>query len=249
MLMEESMKKFLLFLVIFLMFGLVGCGPSKKKATAETFYQYLQNTQDEYAESQSGNLKITVVSEGVTTELVYVYNYDGESIDTMKVEFTEGEDVMEAYIKEGYAYVNLNDVKTKQKFFAAEGKDIIDNYGFLSLTEIVFNFLDESLFGAFDVESNKDGEATLVWDAEKYVFLDENIPDEEFAEAEERFREIQENIVEITMTIKYEGEKVTSLDSVLKNKDNEESQLKVEFNGTDTQTIEFPSDLSEYKDR
>ncbi|HEY8444930.1 MAG TPA: hypothetical protein VIK94_02235 [Bacilli bacterium] len=246
------MKKIFFILFIFLMFGLAGCKPKDKGNKNDVdFFQYLLNTQEEYEDSESGNIKITVINEGVTTTLEYVYNYSGNVIKSLKVVLTEGDTTMEAYIKDNYSYVNIDGVKTKERFFDSESRAIIESYGFTQLTESVFDAFDKSLFGAFEVVSNENGEAQLDWNPDKYVFLDDDIQDnpEEWIKADERFRAVKDNISDITVTLKYADEKVTSLDSTWKDKDNVESKIKIEFNGTGTQTITYPSDLNEYIDR
>lgn len=246
------MKKLFFILFIFLMFGLVGCKTDKGNNKKDVdFFQYLVNTQQAYDDSSSGNIKITVTDEGVTTTLEYVYNYNGNVISSLKVVLTEGDSTMEAYIKDNYSYVNINSVKTKESFKDTDSQEIIESYGFTQLTDSVFDAFDKSLFGALEVVSNENGEAQLDWNPEKYVFIDEHLQDdpEAWVEADERYRAVKENISDITVTLKYANEKVTSIDSTWKDKDNVESRIKIEFNGTETQTITYPSDLNEYIER
>jgi|SRR5690554_3898174 len=240
------MRKILLTLVLTLLIGLVACKPK----STESFYEFLSNNKTTYNNSESGNIKLTFEIENEITEVEYIYNYNNNTINSLKLAIIEDEAIMEAYLNNNNMYLNINGEKTKQKFSNEDAELFITEYGVEARLSEFYKTFDESLMNAFDVISDSKGVAQLEWDKDKYVFIDDeyiNDPDL-WIEAEARFNSVKENVEDITMTINYDKKLITNLDSLWVYQDGSEIKIKIEFNGTSFQTIEFPTDLNDYKE-
>lgn len=245
--MRKILKLLMLLLVVI---GLSACKDKNPVVNnPKDYYKMLVNTQDEYEDSKSVNVLMTIVNGDVTTTSELIYNFDGTQIVNLAQKLTDGNTTYAAYVKDGLAYVNVNGNKSKGTLFDMEAQDVIENYSFNAMTAVIFNTFDKSLMQALVVSEDKDGEAKLTWDPTKYVFVSDGIDENDLDKAMERYSSIQSNITKIDVTIKYADNKVTKLTSTWVDKDNKTSNINIEFRGTGTQTIEYPSDLNTYQNR
>lgn len=246
------MKKIFIGFVFLLMILMVsGCvtPPVDEDNTPADYLTYLVATQAEYRDSESGNIVLEIVQDGVTTNMEYIYNYSGTTLTSLLCVLTIDDSEMAAYVTEGVAYVNINGEKTKAALTSTEGAEIVADYGFDALTAQAFKTFDVSLFNAFDIVSDEDGVVQMDWDPTKYVLISEGLTTDEFLEADERFEDISTNIKAISITIHYANERVTKIESSWTNNDDEVGTISIEFLGTTVQTITFPTDLSTYENR
>lgn len=244
--MRKILKLFMLLLVVM---GLSACKDKNQKTEKKDFYKMLIDTKSEYTNSKSVNVLMTLVNGDVTTTSELIYNFDGAQIVNLAQKLVDGDTVYEAYVKDGIAYVNVNGDKSKGTLFDMEAQDVINNYAFEDLTAVIFDTFDKSLMNALVVSEDKNGVARLSWDPTKYVFVSDNLSGEDLDEAMERYGNIQSNITRIDVTINYANNKVTILTSTWVDKNNKTSSISIEFRGTATQNIVYPSDLANYQNR
>ncbi len=245
------MKKILVTLLFLLVIIFtVGCvkPPVKEELKPSDFLTYWNSTIATYEDATSGNILINMESE-VTTSLEYIYNYETSSINSLLCVLERGDSVMAAYVKEGFAYINVNNEKTKMSLSNDETATILENYSLTAMAASIFAVFDKSLFNAFTITSDADGKVVLTWDPSKYVLMTDGLDDDEFLAATERFDDISENMKSIVVTITYENKLVTKIESLWTKQNDSVAKIDVTFRGIGQQTINYPSDLSEYKEQ
>lgn len=245
------MQKFLKFFMLLLVtICLIGCGDKGNNGGKKDkdYYQIVMNAKKEYSESASGNVYIEIIGD-VTVTTEFVYNFNGNLIDTLKHVQKVGEDQYEAYVKDNVAYVNDKGVKTKANIFDMEQEQIVELYGFDGVTEEFFKTFDKAFFDALKAESDKDGVVTLNFDLNKYVLNVDGLSDEEMDEVIERHTNITENIKSIVVKITYSNDKMTKFESTWTDKNDKVSKINMELRGTGKQEITFPTDLDSYVKR
>ncbi|MDD3192090.1 MAG: hypothetical protein PHP41_05015 [Bacilli bacterium] len=243
------MKKFIISIVMILMIGFVSaCKPTvpEDKTEPEDFLTYLVNTKAAYEASESGNIYIQLIDGDEETTLEYIYNYTGSTLTSLKVVLIAGESQLQAYVKDGVAYVDVNGEKTKDTLTSGEQSEILSDYNIVALMETAINTFDLSLLKACTITTDEAGVATLDFNKESYVFISTGLSDEEFLEADERYQNINTNIEDITLEFTYTEEGVSVLDSTWTHTDSTVSSIKIEFRGTTLQTITYPTDLDDY---
>jgi len=242
------MKKFAYIILMLTLFVLVGCEPPQEQTKNEVLYDYFLDTKAAYIASKSGNISVTITEGGSTLSLEYQYNLNDTTVESMKLVLTEGQSITEAYVKDGNAYVNVNGEKTYSPL-EEEGMELISGYWFEDLTDSVFKALNKSIFYAMVVDTDSNGIAELSWDKEKFTFISEDFTDEEFLAANTRFNYVKENMKEIELTVSYENQLVTAVESTWTKLNDEVSIINIEFHGTAAQSITYPSDLNSYIER
>jgi hypothetical protein len=241
------MMKKVLYLLLFMVVVLAGCG--KVNVDPLTLHEYFQNTEETYADSNSGRVSVSIVDNEGNFEFDYIYLNNETTIEEMQLLLTEGNSVIKAYVKNKNAYINVDGQKTYAPLASEAGKDILAGYWFSDLTSPLYKMFDKSIFNALKTDESKKGEAKLTWDKDDYTFMDDNYTPDEFYEADIRFTDVKENIKSITVSIKYANELITSLESTWTNNDNEVTTITINFHGTDEHEISFPADLNSYTER
>lgn len=209
--------------------------------------KFIKSTRSNYEDTLSASLLITIKDGDLTSTLEYVYNLNNPSeIKDLMLKFVAGDQVMEAYVKDGWDYVNIAGEKTKALVGYDTADALLNEYGFNEMTESVFNALDANIFNACSVKTDENGVATLEWNKASYDnIIEEEDPDKLF-ELLARVQQIKENINSINISVSYANKKVTKIESTWVNKDNVTKQLNIEFRSLDPQTITFPTDLDSY---
>lgn len=237
------MRKTIITLLLFLSIILVGCKPTVK-VDNNVLYDYFLNTKEKYAEADSGHIIMIIEDDGESSVMDFTFNFKDNQIESMKLVLNEAGLITESYVKDGKVYFNIDGEKTYTDL--EEADDEVAGYWFLEVTESLFMTLNKSIFNASTLVSHSRGVATLIWDPSKYTFINEDYADEEYFAAEERFNDIKDTIKAIEITINYENTYIKTLESKWTNNDDEESIIKIEFLGTDKQSITYPSDLNSY---
>lgn len=243
------MQKFLkIFMLLLVVVGLAACGKKddEPKVEEKDYFKMVTTAKLAYSDSDSGNLFIEVVNGDVTTTTEFIYNYSSNTISTLFHEQKVGDVVQAAYVTGGVAYVNINGEKTRANIFDQEAAQIIADYGFDGVTEEIFNTFDKSFFKALVKSEDKDGVVTFTFDKDKYVLDTEGLEGDELQDAIDRNLQIVQNVKSITVTMTYENNQMTKLESVWVNNADVTSEINLELKGIAAQTITFPTDLDTY---
>jgi len=248
------MKKIIQLLLVFVLaFSLVACDPDKPNnddnISVTELDKFVKSTKSNYEDASSASILITVKNGSATSTLEYVYNYSGSEIESLMLKYVSSELTMEAYVKDGYDYVNIEGEKTKSIVGSDTTNAILEKYGFNEMTKAAMENFNTEMLNASTVSSDEDGLATLTFDKSKYVVDYDGLDVDEAFEAQERYTNIQNNIKEITLYVTYANKKVTKLSAKLVNNSDVVSEITIEFRGMETQTITYPSDLDSYTDR
>lgn len=117
-----------------------------KEYTPTELKVLLEDTLADYSESLSGYAKIEAVNgpDVLTSELMFNFNNE-PGIDSMMYTLN-GSEVAHVYVKEGFAYMLRNELKTKAEMTATEEATIINNYGFDKFVESIAAFYSEVEF-------------------------------------------------------------------------------------------------------
>ena len=236
--MQKFLKFFMLLLVAVV---LIGCGGEGNKINKKDYFTVINNAKQLYSESASGNIYIEIVNGDVALTTEFIYNFNGNKIDTLKHVLNSEEVKYEAYVSEGVAYVNDNGVKTKGNIFDMESEQVIRDYGFTGVTEEVFKTFDKAFVKALVLSKDEKGVATLNYDATKYQLDVEGLEGTDLDDAIDRHTNITANIKSVEVKITYENDIMTKLESTWTNNNNKVSKINIELRGTGKQTIEFPN--------
>jgi hypothetical protein len=205
--------------------------PPKEYTPAE-LKVLLGDTLTDYSESLTGDVMIEAVDgENIlTSELMFNFNAE-PGIDSMAYTLT-GAETAHVYVKEGFAYMLRNEVKTKAEMTPTEEATIINNYGFDEFVSSVAAFYSETeFFDALVFGSRVDNVLTYTLTLASYtgtVFTvagKDSITLKVYLGAEDVVLKVETLIVEGTAT----------------------NYTILYFKGLGVQTITYPYDLNTYE--
>lgn len=202
---------------------------NSKSYTAGELKNLLNSTLNQYSVATNFSIKINL-NDGekeLTSEVIL--NKTTDQIDSLMYKLS-GAETAHVYVKDGYAYLLKDNVKTKSKLTTFEAQQILDDYNFNKMVENLTGFYnEEEFYTAVKFESNKDDVLEFSLDLSAYngtVFV---------TEAKDA----------ITVKVSLVDQKVVKVETIVKV--GEKVQLaSLEFLGTTNQTITFPTDLDSY---
>ena len=192
-------------------------------------------TKQSYSESEHGHVKIETDtgSDDIIAELIY--NFNGDQIDSLMYKLS-GYEEAHVYVKEGYAYMSINEQKSKSEMTATEENLIIQSYGFDTFVETTTEFYDEVFFfEALSFVETVDNTLAYELDFSAYSGNVFNLAGKD----------------EIKLNVTFDGDSIISVEVAIyvQNDTEEESEVSkvtIYFLGTDEKAIEYPSDLDTY---
>lgn len=225
------MRKFVLVLLVFVSsLMLVGCG----KKTITNVEKDINNIVENYSKSLNGSVKFEQGPENNLAVTELIYNFKEESgqkkVNGLMAKITNGEDVKSVYIKDNVAYMLLDGQKSKSNLTEAETKLLIDEYGFDAFIKSVKEIYDEEFFKASKIISAEKDQVVLELDFEKY--------EGEVNKSGE--------ITKFEVVLHYSGKNITKIENKIV-RSGVNNIIRVTFNSLKETTIDYPSNLSEYK--
>ncbi|MGD9604699.1 MAG: Ig-like domain-containing protein [Bacilli bacterium] len=205
--------------------------PPKEYTPAE-LKVLLEDTLVDYSEALSGYAKIEAVNgaDVLTSELMFNFNNE-PGIDSMMYTLN-GTEVAHVYVKEGFAYMLRNELKTKAEMTATEEATIITNYGFDKFVESIAAFYSEvEFYDALTFVSRVENVLTYTLDLSTYlgdVFVTtgkDSITLKVYLGTDDVVLKVETLIVEGTSN----------------------NYTILEFKGLGLQTITYPVDLDQYE--
>lgn len=210
---------------------------TEKDMTTDEAKDLLMTILDEYLESTSGSLKITTNDEigSMVSELVYNYNNDGEieSLMYKLVVDNDPDSERHVYVKDGYSYILANKTKVKNELTAQEITSISTQYSQAAfLAEATKFYTEDAFYAALEFSGRGEGTVEFKLNLSKYEG--------------EVFNTVGADEIKLVITLN--NDKVTIVEIQKKVGSNTVS-LVVEYKGSTTQTITYPSDLDSYEEQ
>jgi len=203
--------------------------PALPEYTPVQLQNLLKNTNATYSESNHGYVKIeaNTGTEQLTAELIY--NFADEEIESLMYKLS-GAETAHVYVKTGYAYMLIDESKSKSPMTQTEHNLIIQSYGFNKFTEKATGFYEEPEFFASLSFVEKSGN-TLIYnlDLSEYNGLEFDTAGKDEIKLKVTFDNGAAVKVEVEIT------EDTAVSSVI-----------VQYLGTAVQTITYPTDLDSY---
>lgn len=189
----------------------------------------LKDLFDTYAEAEHGHVKIeTNLGETeVTTELIY--NFSGEAIESLMYKLS-GAESAHVYIKDGFAYMYIDEAKSKAQVTEIEAYTIINSYGFATFAAGACAFYNEdAFFTALSSPVKADDTLTYQLDLSAYngSVFDTTGKDE------------------ITLAVQFANGQPVKV-TIEITADETVDKVIVHYLGTTAKTIEYPTDLDTY---
>lgn len=225
------MRKFISILLLFVSgFILVGCNRTNVTSVEKDIDNIIEN----YSDSLNGSVKFEQGPEDdlTVTELIYGFKEENgqKKVNGFMAKITNGEDVKSIYIKDNVAYMLLDGQKTKSNLTVAEAKLLIDEYGFEAFIKAIKEIYDENFFKAAKIITNEKEKIVLELDFTKYEG-DINKSGE---------------ITKFEVVLHYSGKTITKIENKIV-RSGVNNIIRVTFNSLKETTIDYPSNLSEYK--
>lgn len=203
-----------------------------KEYTPTELKVLLEDTLADYSESLSGYAKIEAVNgpDVLTSELMFNFNNE-PGIDSMMYTLN-GSEIAHVYVKEGFAYMLRNELKTKAEMTATEEATIINNYGFDKFVESIAAFYSEvEFYDALTFVSRVENVLTYT------LGLSEYLGDVFVTEGKDS----------ITLKVYLGAEDVVLKVETLIVEGANNNYTLLEFKGLGAQTITYPIDLDIYE--
>ena len=185
-----------------------------------------------YGEATNGSVTIEAGkgTEVLTSDLVF--NFTSEKRITSLMYKLSGTDTAHVYVKEGYAYMLRNELKTKSEMTLTEETTIVNSYGFNKFASAITLYYNETeFFTALSFVSRVDNVLTYTLDLSTYAG---SVFDTEGKDS-------------ITIKVYLVDEEVVRVDTLIKVGE-DENFTKIHFKGLGVQTISFPFDLDTYNE-
>lgn len=210
---------------------------TEKDMTTDEAKDLLMTILDEYLESTSGSLKITTNDEigSMVSELVYNYNNDGEieSLMYKLVVDNDPDSERHVYVKDGYSYNLANKTKVKNELTAQEITSISTQYSQAAfLAEATKFYTEDAFYAALEFVGRGEGTVEFKLNLSKYEG--------------EVFNTVGADEIKLVITLN--NDKVTIVE-IQKKVGSNTASLVVEYKGSTTQTITYPSDLDSYEEQ
>ena len=204
--------------------------PSLPAYTPAQLKDLFTNLRNEYSSAKNGHVKLEASAGqgGIVTELKY--NFGTDEINSLMYKLS-GEATAHVYVKDNYAYMFINDVKSKTEMTETEHTLIMESYGFDKYSEEALAFIDELEFYQ-SITFDKKQENTLIYNLNlaTYDGVVFNVDGKDKVSLYITFEE--EQIVEVEFKV-FVG--------------TTESNVKMYFFGTAIQSITYPTDLDSYE--
>src|SRR5690554_284151 len=210
---------------------------TEKDMTTDEAKDLLMTILDEYLESTSGSLKITTNDEigSMVSELVYNYNNDGEieSLMYKLVVDNDPDSERHVYVKDGYSYNLANKTKVKNELTAQEITSISTQYSQAAfLAEATEFYTEDAFYAALEFVGRGEGTVEFKLNLSKHEG--------------EVFNTVGADEIKLVITLN--NDKVTIVE-IQKKVGSNTASLVVEYKGSTTQTITYPSDLDSYEEQ
>jgi len=203
--------------------------PTLVEYTPTELQALLEDKLTEYSGSDNGYAKIEANDGEETLTAELIYNLSNDAIDSLMYKLS-GDETAHVYVKDGYAYMLREEVKSKSLVTETETANIINNYLFDKFVETISGFYSEAaFFSALSFDSRVENVLTYTLDLTAYagnVFVTAGKDS-------------------ITLNVYLSDEEVVKVETLIVEGANTNSTTLF-FEGITAQTIEYPTDLDTY---
>lgn len=187
---------------------------------------------DEYSSSKNGHVIIAAVAGTKELEAELIYNFGTDEIESLMYTLSE-DDTAHVYVKDGYSYMMINDVKAKSLMTETEYHMIMENYGFDRFVKEAAGFYDEpEFYNALSFSKKEAGVLVYNLNLADYDGIQFKTEGKDAIRLEVHFN--NNNIEEVVVFV---------------TAGTDESAVGVRYLGTTAQDITYPSDLDSYPEQ